>query len=219
MRMTDAGRASPVRTAQVTHREPPESTTRPKSSRKVALATGEGLWGSKYDSNRRVVRVEFEVFGRAQRLRGSTSPAEVLAAAGALWMLLTSEWLTYRFRTQDPTRSRWPMAPEWRQVQRAYIAHDAVGIERMAAARRRPPLQGSSRVLSGTWPPTPLSLARRVSTIRGGPSGFFCATTPGGVGESSPIGSPRRQRASRAMTGEPDLERVAAVLVRVGCAW
>jgi hypothetical protein len=44
--------------------------------------------------------------------------------------------LTYRSPTADQTRSRWPIAPEWLQVQGATLGHQAVGLERLRLARR-----------------------------------------------------------------------------------
>jgi hypothetical protein len=109
----------------------------------------EDIWGSKFDSNRRVVRVEFEMSRGGLSSFGLSSPEDVVEAAGALWMHLTSSWLSYRVRTDDATRSRWPLASEWEQVQRAYIANDAHGIERMVAGRRRATLQGVAPSLVG----------------------------------------------------------------------
>lgn len=109
----------------------------------------EDIWGSKFDSNQRVVRVEFEISRGGLSSFGLSSPEDVVEAAGALWMHLTSDWLSYRVRTDDATRSRWPIAPEWRQVQRACIANDAHGIERMVAGRRRATLQGVAPSLVG----------------------------------------------------------------------
>jgi hypothetical protein len=44
--------------------------------------------------------------------------------------------LTFRSPTADRTRSRWPLAPEWRSVQQATFGHEPVGLERLRLARR-----------------------------------------------------------------------------------
>jgi hypothetical protein len=53
-----------------------------------------------------------------------------------MWMGATHDWLTYRTPTNDQTRSRWPIADEWRCVQRATIAAGAQGLERMREGQR-----------------------------------------------------------------------------------
>ena len=83
-----------------------------------------------------VHRLEFE-FGRQVLVEFElNTPDQVLAAAGDLWAYATREWLTYRSPTNDQTRSRWPFAPEWLQVQKATLGHQAVGLERLRLARR-----------------------------------------------------------------------------------
>ena len=94
------------------------------------------VWGARYVPGPPVHRLEFEV-GRQGLLEFDlNTPAQVLAAAGDLWAYATGEWLTYRSPTADGTRSRWPLAPEWRQVQHATLGHDPVGLERLRLARR-----------------------------------------------------------------------------------
>jgi len=107
------------------------------------------VWGDRRDPMRPVHRVEFE-FGR-QGLRefGIDTPREAVEAAGALWASATSEWLTFRTRSGDATRSRWPLAPEWSDVQRASLRGGAEGIERMYAGRRRGQLRRLLPQLNG----------------------------------------------------------------------
>ena len=109
----------------------------------------EDIWGSRYVRTERVVRVEFEVSRGGLSAFGLSHPEDVVAAAGALWMHLTSNWLSYRIKTDDQTKSRWPVSAEWQQVQRARIANGAHGIERMVAARHRATLQGLAPSLVG----------------------------------------------------------------------
>ena len=94
------------------------------------------MWNDTYDPNRDVLRIEFEVLRGALREFGLDDPDEVLDATGALWAYLTT-WLSYRVPTDDHTRSRWPVAPEWEDVQRARIRDDAIGIERTYGGKQR----------------------------------------------------------------------------------
>ena len=74
---------------------------------------------------------------------------EVLATIPALWLWVTTEWLTYRSPTSDKTRSRWPVAPEWKAVQRASLAEAAFGIERMYEGRSKGSVRRIMRLLNG----------------------------------------------------------------------
>ena len=94
------------------------------------------VWGERYVPGPPVHRLEFEI-GRQGLLEFDlNTPAQVLGAGGDLWAYATGEWLTYRSPTADRTRSRWPLASEWRQVQQATLGHDPVGLERLRLARR-----------------------------------------------------------------------------------
>jgi hypothetical protein len=95
-----------------------------------------GVWGDVHDPGRPVVRVELEVGRNALGEFGLDAPDGVLAGAGDLWRYGTGEWLTYRSPTADATRSRWPLAAEWRQVQQARLCHEPLGLTRIAAGRR-----------------------------------------------------------------------------------
>jgi hypothetical protein len=95
------------------------------------------VWGTRYDRSLPVLRVEFEFGRKGLGEYGVRSPIDGLERAGALWRSATSKWLTYRTPTGDETRSRWPIAPEWKQLQSASLAHEAAGIERLRASRRR----------------------------------------------------------------------------------
>ncbi|HEX3842645.1 MAG TPA: hypothetical protein VHU85_17775 [Acidimicrobiales bacterium] len=129
------------------------------------------VWGADYDNESHVVRVEFEINRVGLRQYGLDTPEEVLAATGALWADLTSTWLSYRRRTEDETKSRWPIALEWEQIRRARLVDGTFGIRRMYEGRRRgdlrmlaPGLVGylsSFAVLTGAkdWASTAGSLA------------------------------------------------------------
>jgi len=109
----------------------------------------EDIWGPAYDRHKRVVRVEFELARGCLSNFLLSEPEDVVSASGALWLHLTTNWLSYRTPSGDSTRSRWPVAPEWERVQRAYIASDSHGLERMLAGRRRATLQGIAPSLVG----------------------------------------------------------------------
>lgn len=93
------------------------------------------MWGD-YDPTRPVVRVEFELGREALRQFAITTPEQFLDAVGALWVHLTDEWLSLRIRTDDQTKSRWPVDPSWQTVRRASIAWTDWGIYRLYKAQR-----------------------------------------------------------------------------------
>jgi hypothetical protein len=107
------------------------------------------IWGDAFDPLAPVHRVEFE-FGRQGLVDFDLdTPREVLEAAGALWAWATENWLSYRSPSSDSNRSRWPVAPEWADVQRASLRSDAHGVERMYQGRRRGELRKLMPVLNG----------------------------------------------------------------------
>jgi hypothetical protein len=107
------------------------------------------IWGDAFDPLAPVHRVEFE-FGRQGLVDFDLdTPREVLEAAGALWAWATENWLSYRSPSSDSNRSRWPVAPEWADVQRASLRSDAHGVERMYQGRQRGELRKLMPVLNG----------------------------------------------------------------------
>jgi hypothetical protein len=107
------------------------------------------MWGPAFDRSRPVIRVEFEVMRTCLREFGLGAAPEVVSAAGAIWLYLTTQWLTYRERSADETRSRWPLAPEWQAIQRASLASGSHGIDRMRNLQRRATLQTLTPSLNG----------------------------------------------------------------------
>jgi hypothetical protein len=108
-----------------------------------------GLWGDAYVAASPVHRVEFEIGRKRLTDFGLDTPDDVLRAKGDLWRYATEEWLTFRTPSGDSTRARWPIAPEWQQVQRSSLGNRAIGLERVSTGRmvgslRRlmPPLVG-----------------------------------------------------------------------------
>ena len=95
------------------------------------------LWGDRHRPDGPVWRLELEVARAALTQFGVSTVDEVLAAAGDLWAYATGGWLTLQAPcTEDANRSRWPLSPEWRQVQQASLVQRRIGAERIAAARR-----------------------------------------------------------------------------------
>lgn len=96
-----------------------------------------GIWGDRYDRDRPVLRIEFEINRTALREFGIDSPREGIEAAPRLWRSVSDDWLTFRSPTADQTSSRWPIAPEWSAVQQASMASGHHGLERLRAGRRK----------------------------------------------------------------------------------
>jgi len=118
-------------------------------SAKKGTAFWHDIWGSAFDPQLPVLRVEFELGRQGLREYGIDWPQDAIDAAGSLWMDLTTRWLSYRDPTQDHTKSRWSIAPEWEQVSRASLTQGAQGIERMYAGRRRGDLRKLAPGLMG----------------------------------------------------------------------
>ena len=128
------------------------------------------VWGERYVPGAPVHRLEFEIgrqgTGRVRPQRARPGPD----AAGDLWAYATREWLTYRSPTTDRTRSRWPLAPEWRQVQAATLGHQIVGLERLRLARRsdvrRPSCSPASPATSPRLAPSSAPRASKDTPVR-----------------------------------------------------
>jgi hypothetical protein len=88
------------------------------------------VWGERYQLGAQILRVEFE-FGRKGLCQyGVNSANDAVTRAPGLWKAATHDWLSHRVSTQDLTRSRWPVSPEWRQIQAASFAEHAIGLDR-----------------------------------------------------------------------------------------
>jgi hypothetical protein len=93
------------------------------------------IWGEQVGADDVVRRVEIE-FGRSGlRSFQVDTPADVLDAVGDLWRYGTHEWLTFRTPTSDRTKARWPIAPEWAEIQNAGMSLPALGLARTYGAR------------------------------------------------------------------------------------
>ncbi len=118
-------------------------------SEKLGKDYWKDIWNEHYNPSLPVHRVEFEVNRTALRQFGLDSPEQVFEATGSLWMYCTNEWLTHRVPTEDATRSRWPVSPEYQSVQRASLQQDAIGIERCYAALKAGQLRNLIPQLNG----------------------------------------------------------------------
>lgn len=107
------------------------------------------VWGSSFDRAKPVLRVEVEIGRQGLVEYGINLPTEGLERAPGVWASVTSDWLSYRVPTADDTRSRWPVAAEWAQVQRAALRGEAVGFDRVRAGRRRGELRKLTPALIG----------------------------------------------------------------------
>jgi hypothetical protein len=106
-------------------------------SAKVGSGYWPMIWGDAYDRSQSVLRVEFELHRPALRQFDLGGPYETLDAIGALWAYLTGKWLTHRVPGEDETKSRWAVSEQWENVQRARIAQEAHGVNRMLLGKRR----------------------------------------------------------------------------------
>jgi hypothetical protein len=94
------------------------------------------IWGDRFVRSLPVHRVEFEIGRQGLVEFGVDTPTQVLEAAGDLWRYASEDWLTHRSPTFDRTRSRWPISPEWQDVQQATLRHSTIGLTRIHSVRR-----------------------------------------------------------------------------------
>jgi hypothetical protein len=107
------------------------------------------VWGSAWDQTSRVLRVEVEFGREGLNQYGVRSVNDALDKVGSLWAAATSDWITFRTPTDDQTKSRWPIAPEWKQIQAASLAQNAIGLERLRAGRQKGSLRTILPMLVG----------------------------------------------------------------------
>lgn len=93
------------------------------------------IWGSAYEADHPVTRIEFEFGRQVLRECGINSPDEALTEAAGLWGYAT-EWLSFRDRSADRTRSRWPLSSEWAAVRRVSLRDRPVTVERTTNSRK-----------------------------------------------------------------------------------
>ena len=93
------------------------------------------IWGENYRSDEPVCRVEFE-FGRTVlRECGIDTPDDLFRERAGLWGYGT-EWLSYRTPTEDQTRSRWPVTPEWDEIRNVSLRDRPVTVQRTTGSKQ-----------------------------------------------------------------------------------
>lgn len=93
------------------------------------------MWGRSYAADEPVARIEFE-FGRSVLKEcGVDSPEDVFESAAGMWGYAT-EWLSYRDRSRDGTRARWPVAAEWEAIRSVSLRDRPVSVERTTSSRQ-----------------------------------------------------------------------------------
>lgn len=97
----------------------------------------------------RVIRVELEFNREGLDQFGLSGVDETLAAVGDLWRYGTEEWLTHRSPTADGNRARWPVSIPWTCVQKATLAHQAIGVDRVSRQQRAGSLRRMTPALVG----------------------------------------------------------------------
>ena len=75
------------------------------------------VWGNRYVQGQQVLPIEFEIGRQGLVEFGVRTPHEGIEAAPRIWASVTTDWLSYRSPTEDGTKSRWPVTPEWTDVQ------------------------------------------------------------------------------------------------------
>lgn len=107
------------------------------------------VWGSNYDPNQKVIRVEFE-FTRSGLVEfGVDTPDDAFDRAPALWAYATGSWLSLRRPTNDETRSRWPVDPRWQLIQRSSLSGGSAPAERIRAGEREGTLRTFRKLATG----------------------------------------------------------------------
>lgn len=107
------------------------------------------VWGDEFDPEQPVLRTEFEFARAALREMNLHDPATTLRNVDRLWAYATRDWLTYRRPTQHSCAHRWPIAPEWEQIQGASLAGTAIPMDRITAGRTAGELRRLMPALNG----------------------------------------------------------------------
>jgi|JI10StandDraft_1071094.scaffolds.fasta_scaffold240777_2 hypothetical protein len=107
------------------------------------------VWGSAYDPDRKVMRVEFE-FSRAGLTEfGVDTPTHALDKAPELWAYASCSWLSLRVPTDDDTRSRWPVDDRWKLIQGSTLAGGCAPAARIRAGEREGQLRTFRKLATG----------------------------------------------------------------------
>ena len=107
------------------------------------------LWGSRYDPEQPVLRVEFEFSRAILREFQVNTPEEAFDKAASLWAYATSEWLSLRVPTGDCTRSRWPVDPRWEHVRASALAGVTAPADRIREGEKQGQLRTLRKLATG----------------------------------------------------------------------
>lgn len=107
------------------------------------------IWGSAFEPDEVVWRIEFELHRAFLRKFGVNTLEQGLSSVDGLWKYATEEWLSLRTPTLDETHSRWPIAPDWQAVRNASLALGATTLERVREARIEDELHRAIPQLNG----------------------------------------------------------------------
>ncbi len=94
------------------------------------------IWGDRYQPGTPVHRIEFEFARQALTEFDVSTPTDTLAVTADLWSYATEQWLTHRTPTADTTRARWPISPQWAQIQHPALRQQPLGVERLRVAKQ-----------------------------------------------------------------------------------
>jgi len=107
------------------------------------------VWGSAYDPERKVMRVEFEFSRSGLTEFGVDTPSDALTRAGDLWAYATGSWLSLRVPTDDDTHSRWPLDDRWKLIQASTLAGGCTPAARIRAGEREGQLRTYRKLATG----------------------------------------------------------------------
>jgi hypothetical protein len=89
------------------------------------------VWGDRFRPGETVWRIECEAHTKLLRELRITDVEDGLARQGELWAYFTDKWLTFRDPSEDGNKSRWPLSAVWREVQKASLRGDVIGLDRI----------------------------------------------------------------------------------------
>jgi hypothetical protein len=107
------------------------------------------VWGSAYDPEQKVMRVEFEFARAGLRDFAVDTPEDAFERAASLWSYGTCKWLSLRVPTADDTRSRWPVDPRWELIERSSLAGGCAPAERIKEGERQGTLRQYRKLATG----------------------------------------------------------------------
>ena len=107
------------------------------------------VWGSAYDPELKVMRVEFEFSREGLREFEVDTPEDAFDRMSSLWAYATCSWLSLRVPTDDETRSRWPVDPRWVAIQGSSLRGGCAPADRIRAGQHRGELRQLRKLATG----------------------------------------------------------------------